>query len=141
MKFCQPHWDRLRAQIENKGLSHLVAQGGGLAATQLLDQLSSRKVTPENFDPLMGAHWAICANAMEFLNKSGVSPLYLLGDGSGAPEGRNDCPLCELNYLHRTSCTDPKCRLDKDNGYDWMLERAAAEMLDEARRLNLLEEQ
>lgn len=138
MKFCSAHWDALRQKIADRGLEHLVAQGGEMAVKQLSDQLDTGDVTRDNFDPLMSAHWAVCGNAMEALSQAGISPLYLFGDMSHAPEGRSDCPLCELNYLHKTSCTDPRCALDKEAGYDWMLDRAADDALQLARELKLV---
>jgi hypothetical protein len=138
MKFCQKHWDTLRQKIADRGLDHLVAQGGPMATAQMADQIKTREVTRDNFDPLMAAHWAIVGNAMEMLSRAGIDPLYLLGDGRSAPDGRNDCPLCELNYLHKTGCTDPRCVLDKEAGYDWMLDRAADDSLDQARDLKLI---
>lgn len=138
MKMCVTHWNKLREKISGKGLDYLVAQRGTLAAAQTADQIKTGEVTPENFDPLMHSYWSILGNAMETLERAGIDPLYLLVDGSNAPEGRNDCPVCELNFLHKQGCTNPECVLDKELGYDWMLERASQDAYEKARELKLV---
>lgn len=108
MKFCQDHWDRLRARIEDRGLSHLIAPDGITAAAQIADQLEravdrleggailpargdlDETVTPVNFDPLMSAHWAITANVMKQLGPDGM---YLMGGGDEGDEDPIDFGL------------------------------------------------
>lgn len=148
MKFCQDHWDALRAKIEERGLAGLVAPSGVIAAEQQKDQFEralsgEQEATPANFDPLMSAHWAIASNAM-----STISPLYLMADGDEDPvegfgqkgEGRTwpRCPLCYLNLAHELTCKDARCTLDEKRGYDWMLDRAADEAKDKAVELGLV---
>lgn len=139
MKMCMPHWNTLKEKISNKGLDHLVASSGEIAAAQTADQLRTNEVNPNNFDPLMHAHWGILGNSMRMLERAGINPLYLLG--GDPPDGRNDCPVCELNYLHKTSCTNPLCTLDKETGYDWMLDRAVGDAFDRAVELKLIGKQ
>lgn len=79
MKFCQDHWDDLRAKIAERGLEHLVSKGGAEAA---------QRTREGGFDPLMNAHNAIVVNAM---NRSGVGVLFDLG-----------CPLCRM--ISRCKC-------------------------------------
>jgi len=84
LKFCQPHWNKLRTAIDARGLSGLVAQGGENAVARQFDQLqrsqnAEEAVTKTNFDPLMGAHWAIVNNAM---NLVGLSLMLPNEDGS-----------------------------------------------------------
>lgn len=136
MRFCQPHWDKLRTTIADRGLGDLIATDGETAVAQLTDALERREATPVNFDPLMNAHWAITANAMDLISKTGNSPLYLMlpDDVAEDPvagygeqyEGRTwpRCPLCYINLAHEVSCTDRRCTLDKVNGYDFFIERA-----------------
>lgn len=149
MKFCEHHWSQLRARIDDRGLTHLIAKNGRVAVEQMAQQLQERDVTKETFDPLMSAHWAIAGNVNEFLASAGMNPLYLLGGGEEDKvdarygpkyEGRTwpRCPLCYINLAHEVSCTDPKCRLPKEGGYDWMLDRAADESLQRARELKLV---
>jgi len=149
MKFCQDHWNLLRQRIDDRGLTHLIAKDGSVAAEQMATQIQERDVTKETFDPLMSAHWAIAGNVMSFLKDAGMNPLYLMSageedkcDGRYGPkhEGRPwpRCPLCYINFAHEVSCTDAKCTLDQERGYDWMLDRAADEALDKARELKLV---
>jgi len=101
-------------------------------------QITEERAGKDTFDPLMSAHWAIATNAMQTLERAGVNPLYLLNDDASAPAGRNTCPLCELNFLHKQGCTDPRCVLDKERGYDWMIDRAADDSLKQARDYGLV---
>ena len=158
MKFCQDHWDRLRAKIEERGLDDLIAPSGVIAAAQIADQINRGKAgddepTVANFDPLMGAHWAITSNA---LNMLGGSVMYLMTDGDedeiDFSQYRNGedvrarmalvdaptwprCPLCYLNLAHELTCSG--CELPQVDGYDWMLDRAADDALEQAKKLGL----
>lgn len=149
MKFCQSHWDALRHRIDNRGLTHLIAKDGKVAVAQMAQQLQERDVTKDTFDPLMSAYWAIAGNVMKFLDGAGMNPLYLMSGGDEDKvdarygpkyEGRTwpRCPLCYINLAHEVSCTNPKCTMPKENGYDWMLDTAADEALDRARELKLV---
>lgn len=90
MKFCQAHWDKLHDAIKDRGLWHLVAKSGEAAQEAAKRQLEGTD-TAADFDPLMSAHWAIYARAID------CGGLYLMGtDESGANDG-DFCPLCELN--------------------------------------------
>ena len=145
MKFCQDHWDKLRAAIADRGMDGLVARGGAAAVANTVSEFSEGP-KPENFDPLMGAHWAIASNAMERIKAAGGQPLYLMGGGPEDPvtgygaayEGRTwpRCPLCYINLVHEVSCTGGGCTLPKVGGYDWMIERAADEMRDKWRTMS-----
>ncbi len=82
MKFCMPHWAELKTAIDIRGLSHLVAKDGKVAADRLKDELMG-VATKDTYDPLMNAHNMITCRALE------AGGLYLLtGDF---------CPLCELD--------------------------------------------
>lgn len=143
MKFCQEHWDRLRAKIDERGLAHLVG-AGDLAAAQVKDQLK-QGVTPVNFDPLMSAHWGIVANVVHVLEAGSADApgdvLYLMSAGPEEPVAAREnctwprCPLCFLNLAHDLACTDERCTLDRERGYDWMLDRAADEAKAQAEQL------
>lgn len=161
MNMCQDHWDRLREKITERGLAHLVAKDGATAAAQVADQLRRGDDTPTvtNFDPLMGAFWAIGSNVMNML---GPSSLYLLASRD-APEEPIDfgqyrngeatrarmamlgisptwprCGLCYAGLAHELTCAEEGCTLPKVDGYAWMLDRAADDALAEARRLGLV---
>lgn len=145
MNICQGHWDRLRELIEERDLGHLASQGGPVAAARLRDEVERGERTVANFDPLMAAFFAIGTNAMDYISRAGGSPLYLMAP-PGTPEdpvelaggeGRTwpRCGLCYLNLAHELTCTEPRCTLDKQRGYDWMLERAADDAKGEWERL------
>ena len=130
LKFCQPHWNKLRTAIDARGLSGLVAQGGENAVARQFDQLqrsqnAEEAVTKTNFDPLMGAHWAIVNNAM---NLVGLSLMLPNEDGS------ERCPLCFIQGEHDANCTKDGCTYK----YDTWIEFAARDMLEEAKRLGLV---
>ena len=81
MKFCDDHWSRLRAAIEARGLSHLVAKSGEAAHARMTAELNGT-ADSSTYDPLMNAHWMITNRALQ------MGGLYLMtGDY---------CPLCEV---------------------------------------------
>lgn len=154
MKICAEHWAALRAAIDKRGLTAFVAKDGATAMAQMVKQIESRDTGKATFDPLMSAHWAIVNNAMSTLDRAGMNSLYLMAGGPEDPEDPVDvakagekyagrtwprCPLCYLNLAHEISCTNPKCGLEKENGYDWMIERAAEDSLEQAREYGLTE--
>jgi len=149
MQFCLDHWNLLKQRIDDRGLTHLIAKDGHVAAEQAATQIQEAGVTAQTFDPLMSAQWAISGNVMDFLHRSGMNPLYLMSggeedkcDGTYGPqyEGRPwpRCPLCYINFAHEVSCKDLECTLDKVRGYDWMLDRAADDALKQARELKVV---
>lgn len=140
MRFCQRHWDLMRAAVEARGMTPLVSQGGASAAEKMVDELKAGS-TLDNFDPLMAMHWNIATNLME---KLGQSALYLMG-GPDAPEDPIDvtrlksaalilkyrgktwprCPICYANIAHEFTCTDKRCTLARVGGYDMSIEWSA----------------
>lgn len=145
MKFCQDHWDRLRAAIADRGLDGLVARGGAEAVRRQVDELKSGR-SADTFDPLMSAHWAIASNASDYIGRAGGNPLYLMFDGPEDPvtdygpehEGRTwpRCPLCYINMVHELTCKEGACTLPRLGGFDWMIERAADDARDNWRKLS-----
>ncbi|HEY5201629.1 MAG TPA: hypothetical protein VIJ31_12065 [Acidothermaceae bacterium] len=121
MKFCQPHWDALRAEIADRGLGQFVASGGHDAARRMKAELMEASAA-SNFEPLMGAHWAILKN----LTASRGFAIMLI-DG---------CPLCAANEQHLAECTDAEC--GQPAYYDKWLGRAADDQLQIARDMGLL---
>lgn len=82
MKFCQPHWERLKGEIKSHGVVDFIAKDGAEALSQVVGQLKGEQQTKRNYDPLMAAHWMIVNRALE------CGGLYLMtGDY---------CPLCEV---------------------------------------------
>lgn len=111
MQFCDNHWSALRAAIDKRGLSDLVASSG---------QEVSLRMRGDGFDPLMGAHNLIVTNLIR-----------VAGIGLMSIEG---CPICEGNAAHDEGCSDPNCR---PNWYDAWIDNAADDALTEARRRGL----
>lgn len=148
MTFCNDHWQRLRKEIDERGLGGLVAGSGEKATRKIATELEQGAQSRETFDPLMGAFFAISGNIMDKLGQAGMNPLYLLASDApedpvvGYPgyEGRtwSRCVLCYINLAHEVSCKDARCRLPKQGGYDWMLARAADDALAKAREYKLV---
>lgn len=86
MKFCQSHWDKLRAAIELRGIGHLGAQSGPEAVERAKQELAGA-ATDATYDPLMSCHWMITGRALE------MGGLYLMGP---TPDGGEYCPVCEV---------------------------------------------
>lgn len=99
MKMCQSHWDMMRAEIANLGLTDWVATNGATAVEQLADQVKQGP-TPVNYDPLMDAHNMIMMRAMEGLGLMVMSPEF-------------GCPICFLNERRSPegwcTCGHPMC--------------------------------
>jgi hypothetical protein len=108
MKMCSPHWEMLRAAIKDRGLSALVADSGQQAVSNMESEMRDGP-TIDNFDPLMGAHWAIVSN----LSVNHPSILFV-----------DDCPLCYANRGHAQGCNDPGCT-EREAYYDRWIQRAA----------------
>lgn len=58
MKICQKHWDKLRKEIDDKGLSHLIAKNGKDAIKNIVEGEPS-------YDPLMAANMMIWERAIK----------------------------------------------------------------------------
>jgi hypothetical protein len=141
MKFCQTHWDKMRAAIEARGMTPLVASHGNAAIQNIADEIKHGQ-TIDNFDPLMAMHWNISGNLLELL---GQAAGYLLS----CREGEEDpidvsklqdrpelaakflgkkwplCPICYANIAHEITCSEERCSLDRVNGYDVCIEWSA----------------
>lgn len=127
MKFCQTHWDALKKAISVRGLMDFVADGGEECVRRQADQVhSGGRITKENYDPLMAAHWAIAGNAMELLNRNGMTALALMVNDPEHPE--RECPICYLNWLsseHDRTCVEPTCTKPKGQTFDDWIDKAA----------------
>jgi hypothetical protein len=151
VSFCDDHWDRLRAKVDEAGLSHLIARGGAAAARRMKQQIETEQTTAANFDPLLHAYFGILSNAGQVVDEAGGSALYVMLDGDEdriddpifrSKAGRDTwprCAVCYLNLVHKVTCTDRRCRLDKEAGYDWMLDRAVQDAVAKARELGLVD--
>lgn len=138
MQFCLRHWEMMRAAVEARGMTPLVAENGKSAVNNVVDELQSG-MSLDNFDPLMAMHWNISGNLMD---KLGPSALYLLGSGEEdvidvdqiadaelktkyAGKTWPRCPICYINIAHEFSCGDSRCTLTKADGYDICIEWSA----------------
>lgn len=115
MRFCMPHWDRLKKAIDERGLSHLIAKDGKEAADSAVRQLKGED-DASDFDPLMSATTAIYG---AFVRDIGLAAM-------GTDEhGQELCPLCGVK----------KQRDDLDENW---LQGAATDSLEQARALGLM---
>ena len=129
MKFCQPHWEKLREAIRVRGLYGLVAKSGEEAMARTVAELETASAgeaqRPSTFDPLMGAHWAIVNNVGD---RVGILTLMAPNE-----DGSERCPLCYIQTEHDKACHDPSC-----GSFDRWVEYAADGALAEATKLGLV---
>lgn len=120
MKFCQSHWDTLKAELAARGLDKYVSKSGEEAAQALADGRP---------DPLMSAHNAIVSNVLDV-----VGPELMLANEDGSER----CPLCYLVKVAREvecGCGDPACTPDaRAAKFETWPSRAAT---DELERMNV----
>jgi hypothetical protein len=83
VKFCQPHWDMLRAAIKVRGIDHLGAKTGEAAIADIKAELEQ---TERDYDPLMDCHWMITSRAVK---AGGLAVMC------SKPDGSQYCPVCE----------------------------------------------
>lgn len=151
MKICEDHWLQMRAAVDARGLTPFVAKDGPTAVAQMLKDLEHGESRRDTFDPLMSVHWACVNNAMIIMD--GMAPglsLYQIQSGPEDPvdaslagekfAGRTwpRCPICYLNLAHEINCRGGACRLDKEHGYDYFIDRAADDALQQAREYGLV---
>jgi hypothetical protein len=126
MRFCIPHWEALKKAITVRGLNDLVPVSGEEAMKREVSHMEGQKITRANFDPLMGAHWTLVNNAMEYIQKVGGNPLALMVQNPDHPE--HECPICYLNFLsdeHDRLCLDPNCPKEKGLRFEHWIDKAA----------------
>lgn len=87
MRMCQFHWDQLRAAVDERGMSGLIA-GDGHKAAEAMDRELAGASEASDFDPLMAANWAIFSRALK------MGGLYLMTEDESCNEY---CPLCEAD--------------------------------------------
>jgi hypothetical protein len=154
VSFCPDHWERLKEKVDEAGLSHLIADDGAAAARRMKSAVETEQTTAANFDPLLHAYFGILSNAGQIVSQAGGgsgAALYVMTDGDEDPiddpifrskAGRKTwprCAVCYLNLVHKVTCTDRRCKLDKEAGYDWMLDRAVQDAVAKARELGLVD--
>lgn len=124
MRFCTRHWSDLKAAIESRGLGKFIAQKGEAVVDRMVSQLENGPST-ENFEPLMGAHNAIVARALEI---GGIELMMPNEDDS------ERCPLCFLQAGHDAQCKEEGCK----HSFEPWIGYAADEALAEATRRGLV---
>lgn len=136
MKFCDEHWERLKDAIRQVRLWSLVAESGE-EGTRRMRSWVSEGLTVDNFDPLIGAYYAIFAGAMTTISGTYKhDPLVVMADPEH-PE--RSCPICALVWCHEEHvrlCSQADCDFPKE--YDWatnVLSAAADGALDQWRQL------
>ena len=130
MRFCQAHWDKLRAEIKRVGLGKFISADGREAIAKTVASIERASLgdpaSPSGFEPLMGAHWAIVSNVMDAV---GFAIMVQNDDGT------ERCPLCFITSDHLAKCKVPECPI-KD--YDHWIGRAAEDQVAHAKELGLL---
>jgi hypothetical protein len=112
VKFCPTHWTALREAIDARGLTALVAESGEQAGRNMAQEISDGSRV-DNFDPLMGAHNAIVAQAMDAIKgRYTQNPMMIFADEDEHPEWA--CPICALNWCH-----EEHARLCAQEGCNW----------------------
>jgi hypothetical protein len=114
MKFCIDHWAKLRAAIDERGLTPLVSQGGASAAEKMLNATADG-ASLDNFDPLLAAHNMILKHALNAVGFEIFAP---------NSDGTDRCPLCFLRAEHEKQCTNPQCGQDFDKWIDFAADGA-----------------
>lgn len=94
MRFCQSHWDKLRAAIDARGLTPLVAKNGREAAGRVARREKAGHVILDDYDPLLEAHNMILGEALRI---AGIELLV-----------SDLCPVCEA-VLHLSACPTGTC--------------------------------
>jgi hypothetical protein len=122
MRFCQEHWTKLKALLDDRGLTRFIADGGKEAVRRLVSGLEAAD-DAKSFEPLMGAHNAIVANAMDAVWLEVMAP----NDDSS-----DRCPVCFLKTICK--CGDPTC----PERYEGWLTHAADDALARAKELGLV---
>ncbi len=118
MNFCQEHWDGMRAAVEARGMSHLVARSGVEAAQNVTDEFNG-VAGASQWDPLMAMNWAIGSRVMRAVG------LSLLQNA--------ECPLCVVERSGVQQNGQPGAAEFWTNG-------CADAMLEHARSLKLVPE-
>lgn len=115
MKFCMPHWDRLKQAIEDRGLTKLVHSSGEAVVDSMVREVEGN-ATPGDFDPLANATWAIYG---AYIRDVGLAAMMVSEDG------KEVCPLCGVK----------SARDDMDDNW---INGSADQQLDHARSLGLM---
>lgn len=98
LSWCQDHWDRLRREVDDQGMGHLVSKDGAEAARRMAS------TDPRDIEPLMAIHNNILGRVLGNCLAAG-----------GFPDG---CPLCivqgSFEQMKNNPKFDPELHLDAE---------------------------
>lgn len=123
MNICQHHWDKLRAAVEERGMSHLVAQSGEQAADDFVAQLEGRS-TIKNWDPLMAAWSNLGRVGLKRCGLAAFNPDF--------------CFLCEVQKSFDQVKTTAEFNPERHRDADWWIASCMDAMLSYARGQGLM---
>jgi hypothetical protein len=90
---CQEHWDMLKKEIDEQGLSNFVSANGTIAAMKLTSEANGDKESLDNFDPLMRCYFMLLTRAMEIYGLAGINGCLICKCNSQRnPDGSCICP-------------------------------------------------
>ena len=102
--FCQKHWDRLRDEVDNQGLSQYVSANAEIAIMKTTAEMRGEH-TESTWDPLLNTYYMMLAR---FLEEAGD---YLIAKALN--EKVAVCPMCEAMSMRsedgRCLCGNPEC--------------------------------
>lgn len=94
MKFCEAHWEAIRAELAKRGLDKFVSPDGPEAMRRMnAAMIEERDKLPkkvENFEPLMQCHNMIVGRSFEFFGP----PYMMAHNGDEKINGGHRCPVC-----------------------------------------------
>lgn len=120
MKICEPHWDKLRTAIKDRGIDHLGAKNGKDAVDNVAEELQGGQ---PDYDPTMACNMMIWNQALK------MGGLYLMGQKE---DGSEYCPICEA-IAHMS----PPPGMTKEQQERSWIDGPADAALDECRKRGL----
>lgn len=128
MKFCQGHWDKLKAELHALGLGQFIASSEDEMGRKLSAQADAPGGAPAQatFDPLMNAFMAITSRCLE------VGGIGLMIELQTPPNP--ECPLCFMQAHHEKGCEIEDCTYT----YEAWIGYAAKDQLDYAKSIGLV---
>lgn len=121
MRMCADHWAKLKAALEARGLGDLMAKSQE-DVQRRMEAAMVQGDPAKSFEPLLGAHNAILANALDTVGMQLMEP---------NADGSERCPIC---FLKTCPCGNPECAPK----FERWIEHAADDALTEAKRLGLV---
>lgn len=116
MKFCAPHWQKMRDAVRERDMERFIARSPEAAMRRLHDEMTGT-AAPDDFDPLMWMNNILWSKLLEL---GGINLMMPNEDGS------DRCPLCFMNEAHKAACEVPDCTYTHDIAIDWAANAAKA---------------